>query len=49
VTTDAIALCRTQPDLHATLPALLAAGGELRVRPVERGGLIQLCDDDEPS
>lgn len=45
MTVDVIALCREQPDVQATLTALLAAGPELRVRPIERGGLIQLCDD----
>ncbi|MGQ0777614.1 MAG: hypothetical protein ACT4NY_24920 [Pseudonocardiales bacterium] len=45
MTVDVIALCREQPDVAATLTALLAAGPQLRVRPIERGGLVQLCDD----
>lgn len=45
MTVDAIALCREQPDVHAVLDALLAAGSELSVRPIDRGGLVQLYDD----
>lgn len=45
MTIDAVALCREQPDVRAVLGALLAAGPGLGVRPVERGGLVQLCDD----
>ncbi|MGH3993059.1 MAG: hypothetical protein ACRDSN_11435 [Pseudonocardiaceae bacterium] len=45
MTVDVIALCREQPDIQATLAALLEAGPGLRLRPIERGGLVQLCDD----
>ncbi len=43
---DVVALCVQQPDVQAVLSALLAAGPQLRVQPVQRGGLVQLCDDD---
>lgn len=45
MTADVIALCPALPDVQAALAALRAAGAELRVRPIERGGLVQLCDD----
>lgn len=45
MTFDVVALCRAQPDVPAVLSALLAAGPALRVRPLPRGGLVQLCDD----
>lgn len=45
MTVDAVALCRDRPDVPAVLAALLAAGPSLRVQPIERGRLVQLCAD----
>lgn len=45
MTVDAVALCRDRPDVPAVLAALLAAGPALRVQPIERGRLVQLCAD----
>lgn len=46
MTTDAIALCRQNPDLEAVLQGLLATVPNLRLRLVEQGALLQLLDDD---
>lgn len=46
MTFDAVALCREQPTTEMTLGAMSSAGESLRVRTVERGGLLQLCADD---
>lgn len=46
MTYDVVALCRSRPDLEAMVTALVAAGPDLRVVPVEKGAVIQLVDDD---
>ncbi len=46
MTTDAVALCRHNPDLDAVLRGLLATVPHLRLRVVEDGALLQLLDDD---
>lgn len=46
MTTDAVALCRDNPDLDAVVRALIATVPDLRLRLVERGALLQLLDDD---
>lgn len=46
MTFDVVALCREQPEEAAVRSALTAAGPDLGVQALERGGLVQLCDDD---
>ncbi|WP_214407017.1 hypothetical protein [Pseudonocardia lacus] len=47
MTLDLVALCERQPDAGITLAAMRACGPELRVHTIERGGLVQLCGQDE--
>jgi hypothetical protein len=47
MTLDLVALCGRQPDAGMMLAAMQACGPQLRVNTIERGSLVQLCDDDE--
>jgi hypothetical protein len=43
---DVVALVPVMPDVRDIVAGMLAAGPELGVRPVERGPVVQLCDQD---
>lgn len=45
MTLDTVALCRDRPEIETVLASLQAAGPALRVLPLPRGRLVQLCDD----
>lgn len=45
MTEDVIALCRRRPEVEESVGALLAAGPHLTVRPLVRGELIELLDE----
>lgn len=47
MTLDVVALCERMPDAATTLAAVQACGPALRITVVDRGSLLQLCDDDE--
>jgi hypothetical protein len=47
VSRDVIALVPSEPDLYDFLDGMITAAPSLRVRAVQNGPVIQLCDDDE--
>jgi hypothetical protein len=47
MTLDLVALCARQPDAGMTLAAMQACGPDLRLDTIERGSLVQLCDERE--
>ena len=44
---DVIALVPSEPDLYDVLDGMITAGPSLRVRAIENGPVIQLCDEEE--
>jgi len=44
---DVIALVPSEPGLYDVLDGMITAGPSLRVRAIENGPVIQLCDEEE--